>query len=56
MSAILREPGIADADSLVGQSGQFDTEVDSEVRYSRANTRGFPIEAEVIGLVPKVPG
>jgi hypothetical protein len=26
------------------------------VRYSRAQTRGFPTEAEVVALVPEIPG
>ena len=56
MRAILRELGIADVELRPGRSGQFDIEVDGAVRYSRAQTRGFPNEAEVAGLVPEVPG
>jgi predicted Rdx family selenoprotein len=40
----------------LGRSGQFDIEVDGELRYSRATSHGFPTEAEVLALVPELPG
>jgi selT/selW/selH-like putative selenoprotein len=52
----LIELGVADVELRPGRSGQFDIEVDGEVRYSRAQTRGFPTEAEVVALVPEIPG
>jgi selT/selW/selH-like putative selenoprotein len=52
----LIELGVADVELRPGRSGQFDIEVDGEVRYSRAQTRGFPTEAEVVALIPEIPG
>ena len=41
LSAVLRELGVAEVDFLLGgRSGQFNIEIDGEVRYSRGNTRG----------------
>ena len=56
MRDILAELGVTAVEVRPGRSGQFDIEVDGRVRYSRAQTRGFPTEAEVVGLVPEVPG
>ena len=56
MRDILAELGVAGVELRPGRSGQFDIEVDGAVRYSRAQTRGFPSEAEVTGLVPDMPG
>ncbi len=56
MSSQLQELGADDVEIRVGRSGQFDIEVDGQLRYSRAQTRGFPSEAEVDGLVPELKG
>jgi predicted Rdx family selenoprotein len=52
----LQELGVADVEIKLGRSGQFDVEVDGELRYSRARTRGFPTDAEIDGMVPEGPG
>ena len=56
MRDILAELGVAGVELRPGRSGQFDIEIDGALRYSRAQSRGFPTEAEVVGLVPAVPG
>lgn len=56
MRDTLNELGVADVELRPGASGQFDIEVDGQVRYSRARTRGFPTEAEISGLAPELPG
>lgn len=56
MRDILAELGVTAVELRPGRSGQFDIEIDGTVRYSRAQTRGFPTEAEVAGLVPEVSG
>ncbi|MBL8384224.1 MAG: Rdx family protein [Burkholderiales bacterium] len=53
---MLLELGPADVELLPGRAGQFDIEVDGALRYSRAQTRGFPTEAELAGLVPELGG
>lgn len=56
MRDILAELGVTAVELRPGRSGQFDIEIDGALRYSRAQTHGFPTEAEVAGLVPEVPG
>lgn len=56
MRDILAELGVTAVELRPGRSGQFDIEIDGTLRYSRAQTRGFPTEAEVAGLVPEVSG
>ncbi|MFN0159935.1 MAG: Rdx family protein [Burkholderiales bacterium] len=53
---MLKELGAADVELRPGRPGQFDIEVNGELRYSRAKTRGFPTEAEVAGIVPELCG
>ena len=56
MGSHLKELGVAEVELKPGRSGQFDVEIDGDLRYSRAQTRGFPTDAEIDAMVPELPG
>ena len=56
MGGQLKELGVADVELRLGRSGQFDVEIDGQLRYSRAQSRGFPTDAEIDAMVPELPG
>ncbi len=42
--------GVNDVELQMGRSGQFDITIDGKLAYSRAQSRGFPSDAEVDAL------
>jgi len=54
VSGRLQKLGVDEVEIRPGRTGQFDVEVDGELRYSRAKTGRFPSDAEIPGMIGKV--